>query len=239
MTTQTSLTSATQPWKADDIQVIAFDLDGTLVDSAQDIADAINAMRESLAMPALSTSAICSFLGCGLMHLIHSSLTGDVTKKARDEVFAQGLAVFAPHYLAHVADKTQAYPEVVTTLALLKKWGYPLVVVTNKPQIFADALLDKLGLRDYFSLVLGGDALPEKKPHPAPLLHVCSVFNIEPKQCLMVGDSRNDALAAQAAACPLALVRYGYHHDQIDWATQDIDCVLAQFVDLLPYFKPN
>ena len=120
MTTQTSLTPA-QPWTASDIQVIAFDLDGTLVDSAQDIADAINAMRDSLAMPALSTSAICSFLGCGLAHLIHSSLTGDVTKKASDEQFALGLAAFASHYLAHVADKTRAYPEVATALALLKK----------------------------------------------------------------------------------------------------------------------
>ena len=102
------------------------------------------------------------------------------------------------------------YPETEAGLALLKSLGIPLVVITNKNEILAAELLKQLGLADYFSLILGGDSLPEKKPSPLPLQHAAEVLGIDPANMIMVGDSRNDIIAAKAAGCLSVGVTFGY-----------------------------
>ncbi|HXA47197.1 MAG TPA: HAD-IA family hydrolase, partial [Burkholderiaceae bacterium] len=112
------------------------------------------------------------------------------------------------------------YPDVREGLQALKDMNLRMACVTNKQIAFAEPLLEKTGLRDFFDVVYGGDSLPKKKPDPAPLLQVCADFGLTPQQVLAIGDSANDAQAARAAGCPVLIVPYGYNHGE---AVQNID----------------
>lgn len=193
-----------------DIQAFAFDLDGTLIDSIKDLAIAANAMRDSLGMEPLPLDSLKTFVGDGMGRLVHRALTNDHNSDAPDALWQQGFALFVQYYHQHIADYSSPYAGVVQGIQLLKSLAYPVVVVTNKSERFALKLLADLGLLDEFSLVLGGDSLPEKKPSALPLQHVCEVLHIAPKQLAMVGDSHNDILAAKAAGAYAIGVDYGY-----------------------------
>ncbi|WP_304334675.1 phosphoglycolate phosphatase [Conchiformibius steedae] len=192
------------------IRAVAFDLDGTLVDSVPDLAASANAMRTELGLPALPQNEIQDFVGDGIPVLVHRALTGSRHAQADMAVFQQGLSVFARHYAANLANATRPYPEAEAALGLLKSLGLPLAVITNKNETLAVKLLRDLGLDAYFSMVVGGDTLPERKPSPEPLRHVAEILGVEPEHMLMVGDSANDILAAKAAHCPNVLVTFGY-----------------------------
>lgn len=192
------------------IQLVAFDLDGTLVDSIPDLAAAANAMRVELGLSELPREVVQGYVGDGVGVLVHRSLTASHDGVADEHLWQQGLPIFMRHYAHHIAHATRPYPETEVALDLLKQLGLPLVVVTNKNELLATKLLKELNLVDYFSMVVGGDTLPEKKPSPAPLLHVAEVFGVAPEQMLMVGDSHNDFLAAKAAGCPCVGVSFGY-----------------------------
>ena len=192
------------------VQAAAFDLDGTLCDSLPDLAAAANAMRVSLNLPPLPQPTVESYVGDGIAVLVHRALTGNVDGRAEEKLWAQGFTLFVQYYAEHIADRTHAYPETEAGLGLLKSLGIPLAVITNKNEVLAVKLLEALGLSDYFSLVLGGDSLPEKKPSPAPLLHAAEVLGVPVENMIMVGDSRNDILAAKAAGCPSIGVTFGY-----------------------------
>ena len=143
------------------VQAAAFDLDGTLCDSLPDLAAAANAMRASLDLPPLPQPTVESYVGDGIAVLVHRALTGNVDGRAEEELWAQGFTLFVQYYAEHIADRTRAYPETEAGLGLLKSLGIPLAVITNKNEVLAVKLLEALGLSDYFSLVLGGDSLPE------------------------------------------------------------------------------
>ncbi len=192
------------------VQAIAFDLDGTLVDSIVDLAQAANAMRADLGLELLNEDTIESYVGDGMGTLVHRSLTNEMQGIAEDALWQQGFTLFVQHYFAHIADNTRPYPGVIDGLKLLKKQSFPLVVITNKNERFAIELLKRLDLLDYFSIVIGGDTLPERKPSAAPLIHACEVLNIKPDELIMVGDSKNDILAAKAAGATAVGVNYGY-----------------------------
>ena len=192
------------------IHAIAFDLDGTLVDSIADLAAAANAMRTELGLPPLPQDTVAGYVGDGVATLVHRSLTDTRSGQADDALWQQGFVAFVRYYRDHLAVHTRAYPQVETALKLFKKHNLPLAVVTNKNEVLAVALLQQLGLLDYFSLVIGGDTLPEKKPSPQPLLHCAEVLGVTAENLLMVGDSANDILAAHAAGCPSVGVNWGY-----------------------------
>ncbi len=192
------------------VQALAFDLDGTLVDSIQDLANAANAMRENLGLTALPQTTLESYVGDGMSTLVHRALTEDMNQEADADLWQKGFTAFAQHYFQHIADYTRPYDGVIDGLKLLKQQSFPLVVITNKSERFAIELLKKLDLLDYFSLVLGGDSLPEKKPLPTPLIHACEVLNIQANELIMIGDSKNDILAAKAAGAIAVGVNYGY-----------------------------
>ena len=192
------------------VQAIAFDLDGTLVDSITDLAAAANAMRVELGMPPLPQETIRSHVGDGMGRLVHRALTNQRDVLADEALWQQGFAAFVRHYDAHLSTHTRPYPDVTAALALLRQSGLPLAVITNKAERFAVKLLQQLNLDSYFSLIVGGDTLPEKKPSPQPLLHVADVLHLAPTQLAMVGDSRNDILAAKAAGALAVGVDYGY-----------------------------
>ncbi|WP_274572342.1 phosphoglycolate phosphatase [Neisseria leonii] len=192
------------------LQAVIFDLDGTLCDSVADLAASANAMRAALNLAPLPQDTIESYVGDGVGVLVHRSLTADYCGRAEPALWEQGFVSFVRHYAEHIADATRLYPETEAGLQLLKSLGIPLAVVTNKNEVLAVKLLKALGLADYFTIVLGGDSLPEKKPSPAPLLHVAEILGIAPQEMMMVGDSANDILAAKAAGCLSVGVTFGY-----------------------------
>lgn len=194
----------------DHVQAIAFDLDGTLVDSVPDLAASANAMRVALGLPELPREVVQSYVGDGMGVLVHRSLTHHHQGVADDALWQQGFRAFAKHYGANIANATRPYPETEAGLGLLKSLGLPLAVVTNKSEMLAVKLLKELNLDHYFSMVVGGDTLPQRKPAPEPLLYVAEILGVMPGNMLMVGDSHNDILAAKAAGCPAVGVTFGY-----------------------------
>lgn len=220
--------------KLDAIKAIAFDLDGTLVDSLPDLIAAANAMRTELGLPPLQDARIRAHVGDGIASLVHRAITDERDGQAPHEQWEQGFRFFVQYYRAHLTVHTTVYPGVTTALGLLKALQLPLAVVTNKSERLAQPLLQELGLADDFALILGGDSLPEKKPSAMPLLHTCQAFHIQPAELLMIGDSANDVRAARAAGCPVALVRYGY----ADADSLQADLVLDSLEALYGLLKP-
>lgn len=192
------------------VQAAAFDLDGTLCDSIPDLAASANAMREHLGMAPLPQKTVESYVGDGIAKLVHRVITDDRDQEADTETWEKGFVFYMQYYREHLSDFTRPYPETEAGLGLLKSLGIPLVVITNKNEILAVELLKQLGLADYFSLILGGDSLSEKKPSPLPLQHAAEVLGIDAANMIMVGDSHNDILAAKAAGCLSVGVTFGY-----------------------------
>jgi phosphoglycolate phosphatase len=197
-----------------DVSAIAFDLDGTLLDTVHDLAAAVNALLAELGHAPLPTGEVRTMIGKGMAELVRRALgraTG-VSPAAVDEAeLADALARYQGHYAARLGHATLPFPGMIEGLERLAGMGFPLAIVTNKATRFVRPHLERAGIARFFSVVVGGDDLPAKKPHPAPLLHVAERFGVPPARLLMVGDSANDAQAARAAGCPVLLLPYGYN----------------------------
>ena len=202
------------------IRAVIIDLDGTMLDTAHDFRVAINRMRDELGLAPLALETIISFVGKGTENLVRRVLAVDFTPEQAEQRYDIALASYQKHYLRINGDHTTHYPDVIEGLRALQSKGLRLACVTNKPIAFTEPLLEKMGLRDFFAVVYGGDSLAKKKPDPTPLLQVCTDFDLAPQQVLAIGDSANDAQAARAAGCPVLIVPYGYNHGE---AVQNID----------------
>jgi len=209
--------------------LVIFDLDGTLVDSLSDISEALNLTLADLHLPQFDQGTIRGWIGEGVRSLVGSALQATHSKADLDEV----MPGFMDHYGECLLHHPRLYPGAQEALAGLRAQGVTLAICTNKPSRFVLPLLEHLGVAAHFSAVLGGDALPQRKPDAEPLLHLCRQFGHAPAQCLMVGDSSVDAAAAKAAGVPLALVRYGYlrgldpAHAGARWVMDDLRELLA------------
>jgi len=217
------------------IKAVAFDLDGTLVDSIPDLAAAANAMRQHLGLPALAELRIQEHVGDGIASLVHRAITDERHGVAEATLWEQGFSFFVRYYHEHLSDNTSVYPGVRDGLGLLRALQLPLVVVTNKSEYLAVPLLQQLELRDAFSLVIGGDTLAEKKPSALPLQHVCEVLGINTSELAMVGDSENDILSARAAGAAAIAVSYGY----ADASTLQADLLIGNLAELYDLMKNN
>lgn len=226
-----------------DVDAVIVDLDGTMVDTLGDFRVALNHMLADLPPPfchqQVDHATVGRLVGKGSEHLIHSVLTLLGQGAAPSGVDAQALlyrqawASYQRHYLAVNGQHAEVYPGVLMGLAYLKARGLKLACLTNKPTLFAQALLQDKGLAEFFEWVFGGDAFDRKKPDPLPLLKTCEALGCAPQRTLMIGDSSNDAQAARAAGCPVLLVTYGYNHGEPIGAV-DADRFTDSLQNLIP-----
>jgi len=200
-------------------KAILFDLDGTLLDTITDLAEAANLMQAELGRPALSQARVHNFVGRGVNDFIYRCLA-ESSEPSVDEV-SSAHGVFRRHYLRVNGQTTQPYPGVSELLATLAARGLKMAVVTNKSTIFTLPLLQQFDLARYFGAVVCGDTLSVKKPDPAVIFHACSLLGAKLEESLMIGDSINDSLAARAAGVPVLLVKYGYSEGM---PVDTIDC---------------
>ena len=217
-------------------KLLIFDLDGTLVNSALDLAQAVNYMLEKLDRETFSEEIIHGWVGNGAVTLVKRALSGSrtVATDLDEDYIAKALKIFLDYYGKNLCNATVPYPNVSTTLTKLKE-NYTLAIVTNKPFAFVSPILKGLDMDDLFALILGGDSLEKKKPDPLPLLHVCETLHISSvEDSVMIGDSKNDILAANACGMDSIGVTYGYNYGE-DIAVHKPTLIIDDFSKLLEH----
>ena len=210
------------------LKAVLLDLDGTLLDTVGDIATAANMMRAALGFAPLDPALIKTYVGKGIANLVAKTLK-DAVGEVGPTALKVAVANFERQYDKCFGDTSVPFPGVIDGLNALRDKGFRLGCVTNKAEKFTLPLLEKSGLSSYFELVLSGDSLPEKKPHPLPLQHAAKFFDCNTAELLLIGDSVNDAEAARAAGCPVFIVPYGYNEGQ---ELRGLDC--DAFIDDIP-----
>ena len=218
--------------------MILIDLDGTLVDSVPDLAYCVDEMMARLGRPPHGEAAVRNWVGNGVERLVRRALTGELDGEPSDADFDRAYPVFLELYAENTSKRSGLYPGVREGLDYLLTNGYRLGCVTNKAAQFTLPLLRDLGVLDAFGLVVSGDTLPEKKPHPAPLLHAAAHFGVEPSQALMIGDSVSDVKAARAAGFRIICMSYGYNHGQ-DIRLAEPDAVIDSMAELKSWIAPT
>jgi len=214
-------------------RLVAFDLDGTLVDSAPDIAWCIDRTMPRFGVPPRGEAHVRTWVGNGAERLVERALTGRTDGNADPTLVREACEMFLDLYSRHGHVRSRVYPGVRDGLAALRARGATLACVTNKPHAPAVGLLGHLALLDAFALVLGGDSLAHRKPHPMPLLHTCSELDADIERSVFVGDSINDVQAARAAGMRVACVSYGYNHGH-DISEAAPDAVIDSIEELAP-----
>lgn len=214
------------------IQLVQFDLDGTLIDSLPQLSQATNLLLAELGYAPVAQQQVQLWIGNGADKLVERALVAALGRAPSVTEQAHARQRFDEAYASLASDDIVLYPGVLNTLRQLKSAGKTLALVTNKPFRFVPHILASTNLAEYFSLTLGGDSLAQKKPDPTPLLHVCQALNITPRHSLMVGDSANDVQAAKAAGMRVVGLTYGYNYgqpiaeSQPDWVLSDLQGLL-------------
>lgn len=236
--------------KLKNIRAVAFDLDGTLVDSAPGLAAAVDMALYALELPQAGTARVIAWIGNGADVMVERALAWSYQERAVQRAAAGKPAIddadilqadrvrmlrklFDRFYADVVLEGSVLFPDVAETLGVLAGNNIPMALVTNKPTPFVAPLLEALDIAKYFSVVIGGDDVKNKKPHPEPLLLVAEKLGLTPGELLFVGDSRNDILAACAAGCRSVGLTYGYNYGEaIELSNPDV--VFHHVNDILP-----
>jgi phosphoglycolate phosphatase len=192
--------------------MVLIDVDGTLVDSVPDLAYCVDEMMKQLDMPTHGEAKVRNWVGNGVERLVRRALIGKLEGEPDEALYDRAYPVFLELYSENTSKRSCLYPGVKEGLEYLKGEGYKMGCVTNKAAQFTEPLLKDLGVSDYFSIIISGDTLPEKKPDPMPLLHAAKFFKVAPEQALMIGDSISDVKAARAAGFHIVCMSYGYNH---------------------------
>ena len=213
--------------KFNNIKGVFFDLDGTLFDTAPEIIFATNQMLKDLDLQELESDIIKSFIGKGADNLIRKSILYS-SKEDSEALFKAARRLFDKHYILNAA-QSLPYDGVEGALIKLKKKKLTLACITNKPEIFTQAILEGSGLISYLDLVVSGDTVSKKKPDAMPLQYSCEALELEPKEAIMVGDSCNDIEAGFSAGTYVVTVPYGYQYgqsiesDKVDLAIENLN----------------
>ncbi|MFY9269765.1 MAG: HAD-IA family hydrolase [Candidatus Manganitrophaceae bacterium] len=194
--------SSARKQRMNPVSLLIFDLDGTLIDSKRDIAASVNLTFRDLGLPEKSLEVIYGYVGNGVRRLIIDTLETE-----DNDLIQHSLEIFERHYLEHLLDETDLYPgmrEVLHHFRNRKK-----AVVTNKPALYSDRIIDGLETRKDFDLVVGSNPLVNLKPHPDMILLALERLEVPPSEAVMIGDSVNDVQAARAAGIRSCGVGYG------------------------------
>ncbi len=222
-------------WKQ--IKAIAFDLDGTLIDSVPDLAVATQATLVELGLNSCSEAQVRTWVGNGAEMLMRRAMSYALGHDVDQAALDAAMPLFMHHYQQNLEQHSALYADVHSVLQTLFDAGFKLAVVTNKPYRFTLPLLEAFQLSEFFTLVLGGDSLERMKPDPLPLEHLLSEWQLDKSQLLMVGDSKNDILAAKAAGVASIGLTYGYNYGE-DIGLADPDAVCELFADILKWIAP-
>jgi 2-phosphoglycolate phosphatase len=210
------------------IDLVMFDLDGTLADTGRDLADAVNFTRAHLNLPTLPDAAVLVHVGRGVEHLLKQAIPEESARR-----FAEVLRIFLERYENHLLDATVLYPGVSETLEYFH--NKRRAVVSNKLHRLAVAVLRGLGIGNCFDIILGGDSGPQKKPHPAPLKQALARFHVVPERALMIGDGGIDIQAGKQAGVLTCGVTYGLGHRE-DVIAAEPDFIVNHLSEICLYF---
>jgi phosphoglycolate phosphatase len=213
-----------------DVRGVLVDLDGTLLDTAADLAAGVNRMLAGLGLPAVSTDEVKTWVGKGIAMLVRRAIARDLAGDADPVLAERGLRLFEAAYAEESGRAATVYPGVIEGLSAFRALGLRLACMTNKAERFTRDLLALHRLDGYFEVVACGDTLPRRKPDPLPVLWCCERLHLAPAQVLVVGDSLNDVQAARAAGCRVFCVPYGYNEGQ-PVASLDCDRVVATLAE--------
>ncbi|HEX8764803.1 MAG TPA: HAD-IA family hydrolase [Candidatus Acidoferrum sp.] len=215
--------------KLSSVRALIFDLDGTLIDSKQDLIRSVNAMMVQMGREPLHEDTVSSYIGHGAPRLVARALGNGAT----EEECGRGLKFFLAHYDEHKLDSTCAYPGVADALEELRK--LPMAVLTNKPVRVSRKILEGLGLAKYFRAVYGGNSFETKKPDPLGAKRILEELNAAPAEALMIGDSEVDVQTARNAGTLAAAVNYGFGtHDR---AAYPADVYVDRLTELVPLLR--
>ncbi|HLW79421.1 MAG TPA: HAD-IA family hydrolase [Terriglobia bacterium] len=203
-----------------DIRLVIFDLDGTLIDSKQDLVASVNAMRQAMGLGLLPEEVIASYVGRGVATLIRRALANGAPDEVGDETVSRATQFFLDYYWIHKLDHTVAYSGVAEALDHLA--GRKLAVLTNKPVVFSRAILADLGLAPHFCFIYGGNSFAAKKPDPAGVIRLMADTGSTPAQTMIVGDSDTDVLTGRNAGVWTCGVNYGLAPQTLESSPPDV-----------------
>ena len=212
------------------MKLVIYDLDGTLINSRQDIADAVNWTLNHLGLGRLSSKRIASFVGMGVRHLITTTLKEASGGKRPALPVEDVIQMYRGRYAEHLVDKTRLYPFVRQVLERLK--NRKQAVMTNKPEDSSREILKRLGVAPYFFRVIGGGGRFPKKPSPTALLHLMRAARARAEETLFVGDSAIDVRTARNAGVRMAAVTYGFANRR-EITAAGPDFILNNFAELI------
>ena len=188
---------------------ILFDLDGTLIETAPDLAGALNHTLALAGLPMVALAEVRHMIGDGACALLAKGIEA-AGREVEDETLAEWFDILLDYYWHHVADASHPFPHVETELDALGRRGARLGLCTNKPIALTEKLMAELDLARHFGAMLGGDSLPVRKPDPLHLLETLKRLEVSPDRAVMIGDSANDVAAARNAGLPVIVVSFGY-----------------------------
>jgi len=218
-------------------EMVLIDVDGTLVDSVPDLAYCVDAMMKELGMPERGEQRVRHWVGNGVERLVKRALVDQLDGEPDEALFAQALPVFEALYRDNTSKRSCLYPGVKEALDFLQTTGVRIGCVTNKASQFTLPLLQDLGVRDYFEIVICGDMVARKKPDPMPLLQAADQLETEPRASMMLGDSMSDVKAARAAGFQIVCMSYGYNHgeDIRDYNPDAVVDSMAEIKDIVAW----